>query len=106
MSRGVQITAPIHSGIRYLTNVPMTIAAVADNSAGDLAKLTILVNGQGVAGVTTPTATTTYTPTSPGTYTVTAIASYTDFSYVVDTKTFTVRTGGLWEILVPLPVIP
>jgi len=105
MAHWVQIDAPVSPNIRYLTNIPMTIAASADNSAGDLVKLTLLINGQAVATSASPSLTSTYTPTSAGSYTITAVVGYTDGSYMLDTMTFTVRTGGIRQVLVPVQIL-
>jgi|GEM_PF-4427088 len=105
MVRWVQIDAPVNPNIQYLANIPMTIAATADNSAGDLVKLTLLINGQAVAAGTSASLTSTYTPASSGVYTLTAVASYADTSYVLDTMTFRVMGGRLHQLLTPVQVI-
>jgi len=103
MVRWVQIDAPVNPNIRYLTNIPMTIAASADNSAGDLVELRLVVNGQVIATSSNSSLTTTYTPTSAGQYSIEAIATYTDGAHPFDTMTFNVMTGGIRQIFIPWP---
>lgn len=101
----VMITKPVSSNIRYLTNVPMSIEAAADNMAGDLVSLVLLVDGGLVASGTSAVLSSTYTPTSGGQYLLEAVATYTDGSQVRTQMNFNVMGGGIRQVLVPVRVL-
>lgn len=105
MTHWVQITAPVNPNIRYLTNVPMTIGTVADNLAGDLVSLVLLVNGTLAASGTSAALTSTYTPTSGGQYLLEAVATYSDGSQVSTQMNFNVMASGPRQILIPMQIL-
>jgi len=105
MVHWVQITAPVNSNIRYLSNMPMTIGAAADNIAGDLVSLVLLVDGTLAASGTSASLTSTYTPTSAGQYLLEAVATYSDGSQVSTQMNFNVMGGGIRQLLVPMQIL-
>jgi len=105
ISQWVQITAPMNPNIRYLTNIPMTIGAVAGNTTGDLVSLVLLVDGTLVASGTSATLISTYTPTSGGQYLLEAVATYSDGSQVSTQMNFNVMGGGIRQLLVPMQIL-
>jgi len=102
MSQSVQITNPSSSNILHLVNMPVTISAVACNTAGDLASIVLLVNGQAIAFDNTATLTSTYTPTVAGRYTIEAIATYTDDTQVSTQVRFNVRSFTFQQFILPV----
>ena len=102
MSQSVQITSPSSASILHLVNMPVTIGATACNTAGDLASIVILVNGQAVAFSNTATLTSTYTPTVAGRYTIEAIATYTDDTQVSTQATFNVSSFTIQQFILPV----
>jgi len=72
------------------TNTPVQITSKATYGLGNLASLSLYVNGVMVASSSTNLATATYTPTSPGLYSVVARATYSNGFNVIDVETLRV----------------